>query len=227
MGGVPMASKKHPLEVFKQHGAMPSLKSREKKSRQRKGLPLFQRAESVKEKAKADEPAQRRQKAPRVAPGDRKISLTLNNLLIAALVVVAVSLATYFWGYSRGKHLGGEESVPKLQERQTQLFEKERVTKSGPAGSSMMYGVQVCTWDASKESTAQEAQAWLQKKGFKSKLYFEKTRGYVIFVGSFSDAEDPELKRLLGTLRSINDYPYGTSSPFKSAMIRPFVVNGG
>ncbi|MBU0754780.1 MAG: hypothetical protein KJ645_06540, partial [Planctomycetes bacterium] len=220
-----MPSKKHPLEIFKRHQeTMPAVsrKSGKKSSRQDSSF-SWKKPDSnnkkngpVNENGSGSTTSQSRKKVP---PGERRFSLSLNGALVLTLVIAILSLGAFYMGYERGKQgpIVSKDDLTLKQDRSvgtelTQYDDNDQVMSSDQLVYSGVYGVQVGTWDAGKEIIAQEANSWLQKKGYDSKLYpLANQNDCIIMIGSFADREDPMLLELLQTVRGIDDYPYGSS----------------
>lgn len=175
------------------------------------------------------------------APGDQRFTLSLNGVLFIAVVIVGLSITAYFFGYQKGQKesLQNPENMALQQSREnnapggdigeyrTQDTSNNPLTNNSTQDGSLHYGVQVGTWDVSKSYIAKEANTWLRKNGYNSRLYpFANGKKLIIIVGSFRSKQDQELNTLLERIRSIDNYPYGASSPFKDARIKPFSVKG-
>jgi hypothetical protein len=225
-GRIQMPQKKHPLEIFKEHGTFAGYlkpKKKEKNLRNsgktKKSISLFTR---TKEKAEN--------------PGERIIALSLNNLLFCLIIVVSLSVCTYFLGYFKGSRNQGEsqgvplnETVDTGEETETdssvQPYSNEKVTSGSSTRHEPRWGIQVGTWPKRNLEMAKRADAWLREKAYNSKICpLENREAYIIIVGSFLDRNDPELKRLERSLQAINDYPEGPKAPFKDAMVKKFYV---
>ncbi|MFH1999680.1 MAG: hypothetical protein ABIK28_08370 [Planctomycetota bacterium] len=243
-------SKKHPLEVFRmQGGTFSSLTTGKKQnapnSRSSRDKAAAERsagsgsAEGAKKEA--GKPGKETRNHPRSAPGDQRFMLSLNGVLFIAVVIVGLSIGAYFLGFQKGQKLGDTGAQKLMLQHQDRMAEpgmnigefrsqdpsNKGVTADLSQSAKLLFGVQVGTWDVSKSSTANEANEWLQKNGYNSKLYpFANGKKLIIIVGSFQDKQDRELNTLLGRIRAINDYPFGASSPFKDAQIKPFSVRG-
>lgn len=221
---------------------MPSLQSKTQK-KSSFGKQVFSRKKTPAEPAQKMESTKSRSRGrQRIAPGDRQFTLSLNTVLVIALIVAMLSLGTYYLGFKTGKSaLQGEGPELALKGQSSRGADwiqhdsdkgipsanyPEDAGGSDRTGFSGGYGIQVGTWDASKEAIAREANQWLKKKGYDSKLYPLANRNeFIIMIGSFADKKDPVLLELLQTVRSVDDYPYGASSPFKDARIKFFQVS--
>lgn len=230
-----MTPKKHPLEIFKKHGAFTSYPS--------KGATrVSQSSGGSKGGGKV-----KKERVPLFgngggrggAPGEWRLSLSLNTVLICVLVMVGISLGMYFLGYYKVLEKGAEPQLmdiwPKGQDPVTdqapeaanppQSFAEKEDNSVSSLRDQTVYGVQVGTWAEKRYTTAKEANTWLKKNGFDSKLYpLENSSEFIIIVGSFFKKDDPELMALCQNLRSINNYPFGDASPFKDSRIMPYQI---
>ncbi len=216
-----MASKRHPLEIFNEHKkfAVGSQKNGSRTDRQGK-------RPGSKHGAKDRTKRGGQGRGAYVSFGDQRITLSLNGLLIMLLGVVAVSLGMYLLGYYKvienqePVSLKGSLPVGTSAEPSSQPSDDNMVRSDGTEDVIMQFGVQVGVWDAKRDEIAEEANEWLKKKGFESRIRALKNKeSYCIIVGSFAESKDQELLKLLEDLRSVDDYPHGDPSPFEDAKI--------
>jgi hypothetical protein len=230
-----MASKKrHPLEIFKKHGSMPTLEGKQAKASTQGSAAKGRKPEAGTSRItkRLPGPSQSRGQRKVVAPGDRRFTLSMNGLLFIGLGIACLALITYFLGYQTGLDSPEDpESKPALSRdvqtdgSDSQEYTEKEVTPQETSGTVQAFGIQAGTWENSRQETAREANAWLREKGYESVLYpLKNEEGWIIIIGSFSDRKDPLLHQLLDAVQSIDDYPYGAAAPFKDAKIREYKV---
>lgn len=252
-----MPAKKHPLEIFRKHGATFGTLSGKEGPKRTAAVQEGKRAPSGKGGAGPRTPARTgggrggdRKARFGGAPGEWRISLSLNLVLVLLLLTVGLSLFTYFLGYHKGlgegKGIGvvaeGGPAAP-LKEAVSGRYlspegnvsqpplEKEVSSTTGGSAQTF-YGVQVGVWSRKKRALAEEAARWLTgrygKKGVIFKVSPLADSDFVtIIAGSFTSGEDPELARLLEAIRGVNDYPSGGAAPFRSAKIVSYSLAKG
>jgi hypothetical protein len=230
-----MASKKrHPLEIFKKHGSMPTLEGKPAKGNSRQSAVKERKTDARSNRITKGLPGPTKARGAKkvVAPGDRRFSLSMNGVLFIGLGIAGLALITYFLGYQTGltspEDLDSKPALRRDVQSDGQKPQRSVEKKVMPQNSLRVveaYGVQAGTWENNRKETAREANTWLREKGFDSVLYpLKNEEGWIIIIGSFSDRNDPGLEGLLSAVRSIDDYPYGASAPFKDARIRQYKV---
>lgn len=231
-----MAGKKHPLEIYKKHQGFFDRQERKKSSSVKRRSAGGRKSQKSKNGVTRIAAANLELNERPSTPGDRRVSLSLNNVLIILIIVVTTFIGTYFLGYHKGQRNEGGAGDDGLKDSKlltdfsqnddkVQPLSKEEVRLSAKSEYNLLYGIQVATYLKDYEDTARATNAWLQEQGFESRLFPVENEGqYIIIVGSFSDKEDPELKRQLERIRSIDNFPNGDSTPFKTARIRQYKV---
>lgn len=231
-----MSGKKHPLEIYKKHQGFFGRQERKKPSNTKRRSAKGRKSGSSKNGLTRIAANNLELSERPSTPGDRRVSLSLNNVLIILIIVVTTFIGTYFLGYHKGQRRvegSGEDGLKESkllmdfhqEEDRVQPLSKEEVRLPARPEYNLLYGIQVVTYLKEYEETARDTDAWLQKQGFESRLFPVENEGqFIIIVGSFSDKEDPELKRLLERIRSIDNFPYGDSTPFETARIRQYRV---
>ncbi len=249
--GYVMPRRKHPLEIFRESGKVlqdGGSASKKKKatggSSPRKGGGLLAglRSGLASKQRKADQASRsKRSTAPLPngrGPGEFKITLTMNHVLLVLFVTVSLIIAGYFGGYYKGSGvkddpgLSLERSRPELigdSGKTVQQPDRPRDESGGSrtGGSAVIeklggtYAVQVASYSEGGRSSAESARDELIRRGYKNVVnyHYRKSKTCAIMVGSYDREDHPDLLRLWDRLRSINDFPGGDKSPFKTAWV--------
>jgi len=225
-------AKKHPLEIFRELGSSGldgGAKMRRKRkskakgpsasARQRTALPAGKNLSSRKDGAKS--------------PGDFKITLTLNQVLVSFVVATVLVLGGYFAGYYKGEGDDPDSSLLKENVSTARLRDPGMAARAEGQGASEKgtgvesetgaWGVLTATYNMSQENVARRTKEFLVKRGFKKVLLaeYKKSNKYAIVIGSYDRKNHPDLVRLLGVIREIDDFPTGDKAPFEGAQIWP------
>jgi hypothetical protein len=233
-------AKKHPLEIFRELGSA-GLDGVAGKRRKRKASGRSPAAPARQKNARSNGASRSGRKDRAGSPGDFKITLTLNQVLVSFVVVTVLVLGGYFAGYYKG---GGDDPDSRLLKENSSTARlkdpaapartegrsdavvrdaKEGGTRKGTgvAPKPAAWGVLTATYNLSQENVARRTKEFFVKRGFKKVLLAEyrKDKKYAIVIGSYDRENHPDLVRLLEVIQTIDDFPTGDRAPFKGAQI--------
>lgn len=239
-----MPRRKHPLEIFRESGKSDQSRTNGAKNHTGGGNSKRRSGNGILSGLKAGLSARREKKSENSragagsrpvqgsrGPGEFKITLTMNHVLISLFVVVSLIITGYFGGFYKGSSsardpgLAHQDNGPEfLGERPGPKEPADQPKKgSGTVISKLggTYGVQVASYTEGGRSAAESARDELIRRGYKNVVnyHFRKSKTCAIMVGSYDRENHPDLLRLLERLRNVSDFPGGDKSPFKTAWV--------
>jgi len=226
-----MSQKKHPLEIFRKHGAFSEVKApNEGGSNVRKGSGTKTKNNTTRKTTNSKRVTERKKSS---GLGDKTVTFSLNVTLFFILGMLVISVGAYFIGFQKGKGSGARQDLAALKQNSdtstdnldynSQSPSNKEIRSNESDGYAECWGIQVGTWSNEQKSKAEEVRVWLKEKGHKLVFSTSTTRGNcIIIVGSFLDKDNPKLERLKEELQAIDDYPFGDKSPFEGSLVRKY-----
>lgn len=229
--------KKHPLEVFRSLGSS-STRSKDswrrnstkrtpaRKKEKKRPLPTHSPAVRPPARVEAARGRMDHGQAEEMdgSPGDFRVTLTLNQVLVSLLVVAALIFSGYFFGFYKGGASSSPSDLSVNQPDPKLIEDRPGTVKTTPTPvRKERWGVMVATYDAGKDAIVNQTRKVLIERGFDKKVifnvFYEANRKHAIIVGSFDRKDNPQLLQLVHKIRTINDFPGGDPAPFKSAWV--------